>query len=146
MGPALENPNNDPQFRLWEEPVRAWLARQNIREETMADIPKEYDDIHKPEYAPKLNIISPISGTIYNPVNPININFTHQSRFNLDQVDFFFNNIYLGSSNSEPFSFTFTPAGLEVWEDNSAVRIVAYDEVRNKTETTIPVQFKILNP
>ena len=146
LGPALENPNNDPQFRLWEEPVRAWLARQNIREETMADIPKEYDDIHKPEYAPKLNIISPISGTIYNPVNPININFTHQSRFNLDQVDFFFNNIYLGSSNSEPFSFTFTPAGLEVWEDNSAVRIVAYDEVRNKTEITIPVQFKILNP
>lgn len=146
LGPAPENPENDPQFRLWETPVRAWLTRQNIKEQAMEDIPKEYDEIHKPEFAPKLNIVSPSSDVIYNPVNPVQISFTHEGKFKLAQVDFFFNNTYLGSANSEPFSFAFTPANMEGWGNNSAVRIIAYDEVKNKTEVAVPVQFKTLSP
>lgn len=141
LGPAPENPNNDPQFRLWEGPVRAWAARQNIKEETMADIPKEYDDIHKPEYAPQIDIASPISNTIYNPQNTMAIQFTCQSKFGLEQVDFFLNNIYLGSSNSKPFSFSFVPASLKL-EKDSVVRIIAYDKVKNKTEVEVPVSFQ----
>lgn len=146
LGPAPENPSNDPQFRLWEIPVRAWLARQNIKEQTMEDISKEYDEIHKPEFAPKLNIVSPTSDAVYNPGDPIQINFTHEGKFKLAQVDFFFNNTYLGSTNSEPFGFAFTPTNTEGWENNSAIRITAYDEVKNKTEITISIQIKILNP
>jgi len=146
LGPALENPNDDPQFRLWEPQVRAWAVRQNIREQTMDDIPKEYDDIHKPEYAPQISIISPITNTSYNPTNALTVNFTHQGKFELDQVDFFLNGTYLGSTNNEPFSFTFTPSNLDGWDNNSAIKITAYDKVRNKTEVLVPVEFKTLNP
>ncbi len=31
LGPAPLNPNSDPQFRLWEPPVRAWAEKNNLQ-------------------------------------------------------------------------------------------------------------------
>lgn len=33
-----ENPYQDPQFLLWEQPIRNWVLNQNIKEETFSDI------------------------------------------------------------------------------------------------------------
>ena len=51
-GAKPANPENDSQFRMWEIPVRRWAESANIKDQTEADIPKEKDDVHKPEYAP----------------------------------------------------------------------------------------------
>ncbi|MBU1159921.1 PBP1A family penicillin-binding protein [Patescibacteria group bacterium] len=146
LGPAPEKPEDDSQFRLWEIPVRNWAANQNIKEQTEKDIPKEYDDVHKPEYSPQINIISPDQNTVYNPENPLNISISHSGKFPMGQVDFFFNNNYLGSSNAEPFNFFFYPSKIEGWSETSTLRIVAYDNVRNKTEVSMPIKFQISNP
>lgn len=146
LGPAPENPANDPQFRLWEKPVRDWMLRQGIQEQTMEDAPKEYDDIHKPEYAPKINVTSPAANQTYDPGAKINIQIACQSRFGMDQADFFFNGAYLGSSNSSPFDFSFVPPDTSAEKEMSEIKIIAYDKVRNKTELVIPVKFKISNP
>ncbi len=39
LGPAPENPNLDPQFLLWEKPVRDWVKSQGIKEESLENIP-----------------------------------------------------------------------------------------------------------
>lgn len=143
LGLAPENPENDPQFRLWEKPVRDWALRQNIKEQTMEDIPKEYDDIHKPEYAPKISATNPVADQIYDPNDNMNIQIACQSRFGMEQADFFLNNMYLGSSNSAPFNFSFTPSNSGAVQETSELKIIAYDKVRNKTELMIPVKFKI---
>lgn len=142
LGGPPENPATDPQFWLWETPIREWVVKQNIKEQTIEDIPKEYDDIHKPEYAPKININSPQGDMIYNPSNTMIINFIYESKFGLDQVDFFLNNIYLGSSRAEPYAFSFVPSTLETKED-SEIKIIAYDKIRNKSETVLPVKFNV---
>ena len=149
LGPKLEHPENDPQFSLWETPVRKWAENQHIREQTMSDIPKEYDDVHKPEYAPKITVISPTQNAIYNPQNIMNIQVSQQSKFGLEQIDFFLNGTYLGSSNAAPFNFSFVPASVVEISNpvkiggsvKATLKIIAYDKVKNKTETTVPIRF-----
>ncbi|MFC1756807.1 transglycosylase domain-containing protein [Patescibacteria group bacterium] len=38
-GEIPQNPNKDSQFNLWEWSVKEWVKNQNIKEETIADIP-----------------------------------------------------------------------------------------------------------
>jgi hypothetical protein len=143
MGPATENPKNDPQFELWETPIREWAAKQNIKEQTQNDIPKEIDDLHKPEYAPKINIVAPTENAIYNPSNTMNIEFSCQGKFEMEQADFYLNNTYLGSLTltKEPFRFSFAPSNIGELQQSSEIKIIVYDKVRNKTEIVVPVNF-----
>ena len=136
------NPENDPQFRMWEIPVRRWAESANIKDQTESDIPKESDDVHKPEYAPVLKIESPKENQFYASTSDITIKFSSKTgKFPLGQADLFFNNNYLGSLNQEPYLLTFKPNDIGSRLENSEIKIIAYDKVRNKSETTIPVKF-----
>jgi len=136
------NPENDPQFRMWEIPVRRWAESANIKDQTEADIPKESDDVHKPEYAPVLKIESPKPTSDVGFGDEITIKFSSKNgKFPLGQADLFFNNNYLGSLNQEPYLFTFKPNDIGSRLENSEIKIIAYDKVRNKSETIIPVKF-----
>jgi len=75
LGPARENPADDSQFELWESPVRAWATSQNIQEQTRDSIPQEFDDVHKPEYAPKITLKSPSPNSEYKLSDIIKIVF-----------------------------------------------------------------------
>ena len=134
------NPENDPQFQMWEIPVRRWAEKNNLTDQTEADIPKEADDVHKPEYAPILKIESPKENQTYNSNGDITIKFSSQSKFSLGQTDLFFNNNYLGSLNQEPYLFTFNPNNFSPIITESEIKIIAYDKVRNKTEKIIPIK------
>ncbi len=48
LGPAPENPESDPQFLLWERPIRDWVVKQGIKEETIESIPQDFDSVHLP--------------------------------------------------------------------------------------------------
>lgn len=141
LGPAPKNPWSDPQFALWEKPVRDWVNTQHIQEQTEADIPTETDNIHKPELAPKITITSPIRNSKNNPNDTMFIHFNYESNFGLSQADFFLNNTYLGSSNSSPFEFSFTPSSVEELNESSEIKVIVYDKVKNKTEATVPISF-----
>lgn len=60
-GPAPADPKIDPQFESWEKAVQEWAKKQGIA--TVAP-PTEYDNIHGPQFAPLLNIISPADNSI----------------------------------------------------------------------------------
>lgn len=141
---APANPESDPQFTLWETPVREWAARQGIKDQTIDDIPKEKDDVHKPEYSPEIKIFSPEENAVYDPSETVNVKFTYQSKFGLSQVDFFFNNNYLGSSTREPFAFSFIPKNVGEVRKDSEIKIIAYDKVRNKTDVAAPIKLRIM--
>ncbi len=141
LGHIPENPGNDPQFELWETPVREWAAKQNIKEQTQNDIPKEIDDVHKPEYAPGINIITPTENAIYNPNNTMNIEFSYQGKFEIEQADFYLNNTYLGSLKKAPLKFSFAPSNTKELRLSAEIRIIVYDKVRNKKEFVVPINF-----
>ena len=140
-GARPANPENDPQFRMWEIPVRRWAESANIKDQTENDLPKEKDDVHKPEYAPVLQIESPKPTSDVGFGDEITIKFSAQSKFPLGQADLFFNNNYLGSLNQEPYIFTFKPTDIVSRFEDSEIKIIAYDKVRNKSETKITIKF-----
>jgi 1A family penicillin-binding protein len=141
LGSKPENPSDDPQFYLWENPIRDWATKQGIKDQTINDVPKDYDDIHKPEYAPIINIISPIKETLYSPNEKVGVVLSAQTKFGLEQVDYFLDNTYLGSLNKEPFIFSFVPSSVKEVEESANLKIIAYDKVKNKTEAITQIKF-----
>lgn len=138
--PKPINPEDDPQFKMWETPVKKWAQEKGIKDQTEQDIPQEKDDVHRPEYAPILVVESPIENQEYDPKNILPIKFSYKSKFGLGQVDFFFNNNYLGSSKQEPFLFTFYLKNMLPATKNAEIKIIAHDKARNKSEIVIPIK------
>ncbi|PIR58085.1 MAG: hypothetical protein COU71_00610 [Parcubacteria group bacterium CG10_big_fil_rev_8_21_14_0_10_38_31] len=137
LGPRPEHPENDPQFELWETPVLEWVENQKIKTETQEDIPKEFDDVHKPEFAPKITIINPKPENIYTENDKITIQIKNSSKFPISRVDIFLNNTYLGSTVNAPFNFSFTPNNIEGISDKNELKVIVYDTVKNKGEATM---------
>ncbi|MCR4284084.1 MAG: penicillin-binding protein [Parcubacteria group bacterium] len=137
LGPKPEEPENDLQFELWEDPVLKWVENQKIKTETANDTPKEFDDVHKPEFMPKINIIEPKSENIYNKNDKITLQIQNYSKFPISRVDIFLNNIYLGSTVNAPFNFSFNPNNTEGLGDKNELKVIVYDSVKNKGETTM---------
>lgn len=129
-----QNPENDPQFILWEYPIRKWAQENGVYDQTTEIIPKQTDDVHKPEFRPKVSILSPISDRTYLSTEKISIIFNSTGRFPTSQADFFLNETYLGSTKNSPFSFNFVPEQYTNIGNENEIKIVVYDSARNKTE------------
>ncbi len=142
-GPSPVDPTLDPQFELWESSVQKWARETGIKDETLDVIPKDKDDVHTKNLAPKVTIISPTSGTIYNPEKRISIQLQNSSRYPLSQVDFFINDTYLGSSKNSPFDFYFIPLDISNISNSNQIRVVVYDSVMNKTEVETTLNLSI---
>jgi len=144
-GEAPKNPEKDPQFLLWEQPVRKWVDSQNIKEETEDDIQKEYDDIHVPKLSPIITIISPEpEKEIYNN-DKITVSIKHKSKFPLVRVDFFLNGEFVGSSKTNPFTFSFIPKELDLIKERNQLKVIGYDSVLNKGEANTVFNIKDIN-
>jgi 1A family penicillin-binding protein len=142
FGEKPTNPQDDPQFYLWEEPVREWLKNQNIKEETKEDMPKDYDDVHTPEYLPKITIISPLPNSVIKKNESITVKIKEESRFPLSQMDFYLGEIYLGSLTPPPYEITFNQIDTSFKRESEHLRIIVYDKVRNKKEYAVKVLFE----
>lgn len=134
LGPKPENPEKNSQFELWEVPVLKWVENAGIKTETIDTIPKETDDVHKPEFSPQITITSPSNQVVYLPNNKIIISINHTGKYPLSYVDFFINDTFIGSSKKTPFAFSFIPNEISNIEQSNTIRVVAYDSVLNKGE------------
>ncbi len=138
LGEAPINPENDPQFNLWEYPIKKMLAEQKIYFPNISekDIPTGYDDVHVSQFVPQISIIKPVAQEIFRAGDTVNVLLKNSGRFPISKIDFFFNNNFIGSSyNLNSFSF--------ILDENSAIgeinelRVVGYDSVFNSTQTTV---------
>jgi 1A family penicillin-binding protein len=125
------NPQNDPQYNLWEIPVREWVATQNIHEGDRSGIPTTYDTNHTPDSAPTLSIAGVDFSTPHPLSSPISFTVSGSGKFPLMHVEFFINNQLVSQSTQAPFYFTFIPQNI----DNSTTTkdIIGYDSMLNKT-------------
>ncbi len=138
LGEKPSDPKQDPQFTLWETPITRWASMQGILNETSFIIPQEVDDMHGPDFAPKSFIISPNTNIEYSIDQPLNIYFqTTQGKFPVAQADFFINNTYIGSSNSQPFNLLILPSEIPNIKENNELKITIYDSVRNSNEISL---------
>jgi 1A family penicillin-binding protein len=67
LGPAQTNPNSDPQFSAWEKGVQDWVKKQaatSTAAYSTSTPPTATDNIHTPQNAPTVKIISPTNNSI----------------------------------------------------------------------------------
>jgi hypothetical protein len=137
LGPIPERPEDDPQYPYWEYPVTLYKAAHNLSDETEAVIPKESDDVHRPDYAPVLQIVSPIANTAFGQTQKITVSVASSSRYPITKMEFMVNGTLLGTSTRAPFAFTFLPQDAPILGEENTLEVVAYDAVLNRGSATI---------
>ncbi len=137
-GPKPDHPENDPAFYRWETGVANWWAANSSKYATVtsADKPTASDTVHTEANKPHPVITSPQEGVSYNIHSPLTVTLSNQGTYPLQKADFFVNNIYIGTSSSAPFSFSFTPFDLSLVGKTNDLKVVAYDSVYNSAEAT----------
>ncbi len=144
-GPAPSNPSADPQFNLWEPPVLAYAASHygtmnptNPTNPTLPGTPTE--DIHGVTAIPKIFIQTPFNGQSYQKTDRVNVTISHQNKYQLQRVEFYLNNISIGTAISEPFSFSFVPKNTPSNQTNNVLKVIAFDIHSNSAEATVSFQ------
>lgn len=133
-GPAPSNPEQDPQFTLWETPVRAWAEANNMKDQDASIIPTQTDDVHTPDAAPRVTINTPSLNQKVIPGEPSTITVSTSGKFPISKVEYFINGASIGSSNRAPFSFTFTPIMTPGISQHNELKAVVYDRYMNRGE------------
>lgn len=126
------NPKNDSQYTLWEEPVREWVASQNIKEGDRSHIPVGYDTNHTNEAIPVISLLGTDLNIYHKISEDITITAKITSKYPVGRVDFFVNNELIGKRTSEPFSITFKPENIDSILQNNIITVVVYDSIFNK--------------
>lgn len=138
LGPQPLHPENDPQFSLWEKPVQDWALKQGITEEQKDTVPRELDDIHTPALSPTISILYPKDGVVVSGNGKVSVNVMGVGKFPLTRTDFFINDLLVGSSEKDPFNFSFTPNEVDgLKPKGNILRVVGHDSVFNTGSTTI---------
>jgi len=130
-GSFPENPENDSQFNLWEFAVRKWTENQNIREETEADLPQEFDDVHTPENMPRV-IFKTLPPQTLKENGRLEFSLDIQTKYPVKQIDVTLGARFLGTLHSPPYIFSYTMSDLGTSTPQEELTVTVYDNVGNK--------------
>ena len=125
LGPSPRNPQKDPQFNLWEYPVRLWSASKGL------DVRRTIinnDEVENSLDNDSIQIISPEQGKEFKINEQINIILNIQNSSSVSQVNYFINSYYLGANNSSPYSLSFLPSQLRLEAGDYELRVVVYNK------------------
>jgi penicillin-binding protein 1C len=131
---VLDTSRNDAQYENWEYSVLEYV-KENFPDliDYENDIPDEYDDVHTGEQAFGFNIDN-LKDEPYQQGEYIEIelDFRGVRERDIKQVQYFVNNSFVGSKESEPFRFRFRPEDLPYQQDINTLRVIVTDEDLNK--------------
>ena len=133
LGPAPVNPVSDFQFNNWDFAVQKWKQERGIIDESSANLPQEFDDVHKPEYQPKILIANSLKD-FYRPNDVLEINLSIANYFPVKQIDFFLGENFLGSLSQKPYEFKYNLNQIPDLSGEKELIIRVYDEKGNKGE------------
>lgn len=137
-GPEPTNPSDDPQYQLWEPPVKKWAESQGFVTEQP---PTETDDAYRAEDQPSISFTSLSNNatlTGENATFSVSASGPHQ----IDKVTYYLNNVLLDSSTQAPYSYTFTPTPATP-NGTYTLMAAATDVLGNEKQTSITVQLSM---
>ncbi len=138
LGNALDNPSHDPQYNLWEEPVKKWAEEQGY---TTDEAPTEYDDVHLPELQPSINLTSPSNNKKINK-SSISMSVNVSAPRGVERVEYFLDDEKIGQSTNSPFSLTYQ---LNPFIKNGEHRLkaIVFDDLDNFKEDSITINLQV---
>ncbi len=142
QGNIPENSETDPQFKNWEAAVKSWANDPERGNWTDEMPPEEYDDVHTVANKPVIEIVSPKNGTIIESAN-IEIKTKIEAQNNIRQIDFFFDEDFLGSKINAPYEWSFTLADKNNFSGRHKLTVKAYDIYLNSSEKSVNIYTNI---
>ncbi len=143
LGPIPDNPESDPNYESWEEPVKRWAQENGY---TIGTPPKEFDDIHKKKDEPfvKINEIKQITS------NTLPISLSARAPRGIRTIDYFINNTLIKSEKidgkTELARYKPTiPIPNKFSNGEHIARVVVYDDIRNDKEASVNITINIPN-
>ena len=135
-----DDPYEDAQFLNWEKAVLDWVNRQSCSEGFCynQNPPVEYDDIHTKENQPKVEITSPQNNNSITG-NTLTIQTQASAPLGIKQIDYFFNNLLIGTDTTYPYSITFNLSSYLEPSNRQTIKVRAYDKVLNRQEDEITI-------
>ncbi len=135
LGEAPSAPDNDPQFRLWEPAVQAWLQKNGGNAPSVA--PTTYDDLHTQQNMPTISFVSPLQGATADKNSRLTIRVLVNGRFPISRVDYYVNDLFIGASTQPPYSISFVPANIQTAGDTNALSATVSDAVYNSATASV---------
>lgn len=105
-------------------------------------MPSEFDDVHRPELSPVVEISTPASGEEFGFNQKISVGVSQIKGSPLSRVEFFVGNSFLGSIKNPPFVFSFIPNDFNLPIKEMELVAVAYDNVLNKGRASVSIKIK----
>lgn len=137
-GPEPTKPESDPQYALWEAPVRAWARKNNYPD--IAALPKERCDLREGATAPTATITAPVSGTTLTEQTNI-FTATVTGRQDIASVSFSIDGVEIGTDVQAPFTASYTNRRFR--NGNHALTVLATDVLGLTTQAESPFQYAL---
>ncbi len=139
-GDAPQNPENDPQFTLWEDAVQKW-ATKNASSSGLT-IPINNDELHQLANKPLIKIISPTPNETISGAN-LTLQIEASAPRGITQADYFINNNLWLTKTGNPEVFTEPISFLSNGYQSLRVRVC--DDVENCSEASLNFNLLIKN-
>ncbi len=139
LGGAPYSPGNDPQFWLWETPVRKWAGLNYTSGYTPPSYAVKSEEVAT-NPPPSVSINSPSSGSSFTSNQKVEVSVNASGKFPITRADFYVNGSLIGTSPLSPFTFSFKPSNVGSIKGNNTLRVVVTDYMNSKGETSTQFQ------
>lgn len=142
LGPIPENPEQDPQYRAWEEGIANWIKSKSTDKENPlpTDLPPtEYDDVHISENIPEISILN-VSDNQLITNEEFYIDISTEAKRGISKVEYLAGDTPIGTTTEAPYDLFWI---IDIPNGTHNLRAIAYDDVLNKKEISIPININI---
>lgn len=133
LGNTPNNPNNDPQFSLWEYPVKQWAILKNL---SSGQVPVKQPDSIEKQVSNQIIWLSPEEDKIYKLSNDINIRLSLPTSLNINQVDYYIDSKVIGINRRHPFDITVNSEELGVTTGKHEIKALIKTNFGQEIEKT----------
>lgn len=155
LGPPPVHPEADPQFRLWEPPVRAWAEEHGYVDDASVIVSSGNPGAPLPaativpsptpttpaSTSNGFRIAQPTSGSTLPRTKPLFVTVSIPRGTNVVRADYYVNGKFIGSATKEPFSFGFVPSTIPGLTTQGRIQVVFSEETGGGGTAEVTVGF-----
>ncbi len=138
QGPTPDDPNQDPQYEIWEVAIQDWIRREKEAnpdwDVSFEEPPTEYDDIHSLELIPEVEIVYPAEGEILTS-RQLDTDIRATARRGVGKVIYQIDDKYVGVVKKYPFNLNYLMTGFV--DGEHTLTVIVEDDVGNTVEKEV---------
>ena len=142
QGAVPKNPEEDPQYQIWEDAITSWVNRKKEEDPnwdmSFEEPPAKEDDLYSLELIPSLEVVFPTpSSTIQ--TRTITTDIRASAPRGVRRVKYRLNGKYVGLIKEHPFNLDKKITSLT--EGDHILTIIVEDDIGNTVEKNIPFTY-----